>query len=154
MERRDAPATERNGRRGSATALIVIGLSSLLLAFASCERRSVETVTVASQQRSSAADGKPLISTAQLPARDLNLEAAGDRIAEARIDLKRKNTAAALRAIAAAEEEVKKASVIKPGDTHLAAFIRRMQIAEQELRRRDLKAASSELRRLDQELNR
>ncbi len=154
MERRDATATERNGRRGSATALIVVGLSLLLLVFASCERRSVETVTVAAQQRSSAADGKPLISTAQLPARDLNLEAAGDRIAEARIDLKRKNTGAALRAISVAEEDVKKAAVIQPGDAHLAALIRRLQTVEQELQHRDLKVAASELRKLSQELNR
>jgi hypothetical protein len=114
----------------------------------------VETVTMASQQRSAATDGKPLISTAQLPARDLNLEAAGDRIAEARIDLKRKNTAAALRAIAVAEEEVKKAVAIQPDDAQLAAFIRRLQTARQELQHRDLKAAALELRRLDQELNR
>lgn len=154
MERRDTNVTERNGRGGLATALIGAGLSLLSLASASCERRSVETVTVASQQRSSAVDEKPLISTAQLPPRDLNLEAAGDRIAEARIDLKRKNIGVALRAISVAEEEVKKAAAIKPDDDHLAALIRRLQTAEQELQRRDLKAAAADLRKLSQELNR
>ena len=157
MERRNMSAAKKDERRDLEFALIVVGLFLLLLASASCERRSVETVTTASQQRLPAADEKPLISTTQLPPRPPVLEAAGDRVAEARIDLKRKNTAAALRAIASAEEEVRKASANKPDgdlDHHLAAIISRLQIAEQEVERRDLKAAASELRKLKQELNR
>jgi len=155
MKRRNAPAMEKNERRDLGFALIVAGL--FLLASASCERSSVETVTTASQQRLSAADEKPLISTARLPPRDPIFEAAGDRVAEARIDLKRKNIAAASRALILAEEEVRRALANKPdgaADQHLAALIRRMQIAEQEVQRRDLKAAASELRKLNQELNR
>jgi hypothetical protein len=157
MERRNVSAAKKNERCELGLALIMAGLYLLLLASASCERRSVETVTTASQQHLPAADEKPLISTAQLPPRPPVLEAAGDRVAEARIDLKRKNTAAALRAIASAEEEVRKASANKPDgdvDHRLAAIISRLQIAEQEVERHDLKAAASELRKLNQELNR
>lgn len=117
----------------------------------------METVTVASQQRSPSTDEKVLITTTQLPPHNSDLEAAGDRIAEARVDLKHKNLAAALRAITLAQERVRKASIneIDVGtDSSLASIIRRLQIVEQEIQRRELRAADSELRRLSQELNR
>ncbi len=156
MKRNDGPLGKDICRIISTAAILVL-VSALLLASASCRKHSVETVTVASQQRSPSTDEKVLITTTQLPPHNSDLEAAGDRIAEARVDLKHKNLAAALRAITLAQERVRKASIneIDVGtDSSLASIIRRLQIVEQEIQRRELRAADSELRRLSQELNR
>jgi hypothetical protein len=104
-------------RQGSACAALWCGLLmasfglALLAAQSSCSQRRVEeTVTVDAGRLSSlVANAQPVAVDPQLPDRDADIEGAGDHVAEAITRLKRRQSAAALTALAQAESALNRA---------------------------------------------
>jgi hypothetical protein len=144
------------------------GLSLLLvcLACAACGSAPVEETVTLDADRLSALPAKaPTVAvTPQLPTRDEDIEAAGDRIAEAITSLSRRrgppttrNATAALRALEQAEAALTRALHDKPHDEPvrdaLRAALRDLTNAEQTIRRNDFAAAGRDLNTLNKKLD-
>jgi hypothetical protein len=84
---------------------------ALITSQPSCSQKRVEeTVTVdAGRSSSFAQSAQPVAVSPQLPARDADLEQAGDKIAETIMHLKKRQSAAALSALAQAEAALNRA---------------------------------------------
>jgi hypothetical protein len=107
--------TERQMRTESRALCRTLALWCLCLALAasllSCSQKRVEeTVTVDAGRSSSViSNAQPVAISPQLPVRDADLEQAGDRIAEAIMHLKKRQSAAALTALAQSRAAINRA---------------------------------------------
>lgn len=137
--------------RGGQTRFHVVRLCaalciSLLLALASCASRPVEEVVTTDASRSSALPpgAQPVAKEPQLPARDADIEAAGDRIAEAITYLNSKRREAALRALSQSETALNRALRAHARDNRISTSLRTtlkdLDTAERAVQRGSLEA--------------
>ena len=162
---RDVSSSLRRAPAGHA--LLGVGLLLLLVAagylFARVRNSShvVETVTTGARATMAAADAPaPVYFTPQLPARDAELEQAGDRIAEVEVYLKKRQSAAALAALGRARHATNRALEArqhKEKDTRrdaLAAALRELDAVEHAIERGAYEDARRRLVALDKSLDR
>lgn len=153
------------GRRTPAGhALLGVGLLLVLLAagylFARVRRPAhvVETVTTGARAATAATAPTPVYFEPQLPARDAELEQAGDRIAEAEVYLKKRQGTAALAALTRARRAAAHALDTRPrGSTRrdaLANALRELDAAEHAIERGAYEDARRQLVALDKSLDR
>lgn len=102
--------------------------AALIFSLSSCSSRPVEEIVTTDASRSSAlAPGaQPVAKEPNLPARDADIEAAGDRIAEAITYLNSKRREAALRALNQSETALNRALRAHARDEHISASLRAM----------------------------
>jgi hypothetical protein len=118
----------------------------------------VETVTTGIDRPAPLTKPSPVAGAPQLPARDEDVEKAGDKIAEATVYLSRRQRAAALRALtearAAARRAYDRRSQQHDPDVHkLAAALRELELAEVAVERGSLPDARQKLIALNQRLD-
>lgn len=162
MALRDVSSSARRTPAGHA--LVGVGLLLALLAAAYLYTRAgrpaqvVETVTTGARLQAAAAVPTPVIYAPQLPARDAELEQAGDRIAEAEVYLKKRQGPAALAALARARHAAARAleSKQRAGARReaLAAALRELDSVELVIRRGAYEDARRQLVALDKSLDR
>ena len=134
-------------------ALCFCGLCfALLIGLPSCSQKRVEeTVTVDAARSSSAvnANAQPVAIAPQLPARDADVELAGDRVAEAITHLKRRQNAAALGALAQSRIAINRAlrneSRDEEGREALRSTLKGIENAERTIQRGALGEAATQL---------
>ena len=134
-------------------ALCFCGLCfALLTGLPSCSQKRVEeTVTVDAGRSSSAvnANALPIAIAPQLPARDPDVELAGDRVAEAITHLKRRQNAAALGALAQSRIAIMRAlrneSRDEEGREALRSTLKGIETAERTIQRGALGEAATQL---------
>ena len=160
---RDEPSGAR--RRPGRYALLGAGLGLLLLAaaaylFAHVRRPApvVETVTTGARAAQASAAPAPVYFAPQLPARDAELEQAGDRIAEVEVYLKKRQRDAALAALGRARRATARALEARQqrkGSRHdaLAAALRELDAAERAIERGAYDDAHRRLAALDKSLD-
>jgi hypothetical protein len=132
-------------------ALIAIQLSC-------SQKRIEETVTVdAGRSSSLAVNAQPVAIAPQLPARDADLEQAGDRIAEAVMHLKKRQTAAALTALAQSRAAINRAlrsdARDEEGREALRATLKAIESAEHAIQRGALSDAAAQLVALNRKVD-
>lgn len=112
--------------RRRASSALVLALCSLLFALTSCSSRPVEEIVTTDASRSSTLPpgAQPIVKEPNLPARDADIEAAGDRIAEAITYLNSKRREAALRALSQSETALNRAIRAHARDTRITASLR------------------------------
>jgi len=152
-------------RRGSARAVLWYALFvasfcfALLAAQSSCSQRRVEeTVTVDAGRLSSlVANAQPVAVAPQLPNRDPDIEQAGDHIAEAITHLKRRQSAAALTALAKAESALGRALRAESRDENereaLRETLKGLEAAERSIQRGALTEAAPQLVALNRKVD-
>ena len=118
----------------------------------------VETVTTGLDRPTPAARPSPAAGAPQLPARDEDVELAGDKIAEATVYLSRRQRPAALRALtearAAARRAYERRSQQNDPDAHkLLAALRELELAQAAAERGPLPDARQRLIALNQRLD-
>lgn len=132
---------------------------ALLACLPSCSPKRVEeTVSVDAGRTSSvAANAQPVAVAPQLPARDPDLELAGDRVAEAITRLKRRQTAAALGALAQSRAAINRAlrneSRDEEGREALGATLKGIENAERNIQRGALGEAATQLIALNKKVD-
>jgi hypothetical protein len=155
--------TSSVGRTPAGHALLGVGLLLVLVAagylFTRVRRPEhvVETVTTGARTATAATTPTPIYFAPQLPARDAELEQAGDRIAEAEVYLKKRQAAAALAALARARHAATRAleSRQRAGarrDT-LTAALRELDSVERAIERGAYEDARRQLVALDKSLD-
>jgi hypothetical protein len=141
-----------------------LGLCCLCLALAtgplSCSQKRVEeTVTVDAARPSSVTSNAPPIAIApQLPARDPDVEQAGDRVAEAIMHLKKRQNAAALGALAQSRAAINRALRSDAHDEEgreeaLRATLKGLESAERAIQHGALADATSQLVSLNRKID-
>lgn len=148
------------GRRRRCRAL---GLWCLCFAFItsqpSCSQKRVEeTVSVDATRSSSFARSAPPVAIApQLPARDADVEQAGDRIAEAIMHLKKRQGPAGLSALAQAEAAIERALRSDARDEQeretLRSTLKGIETAERAIQRGALAEATAQLKALNRKVD-
>ncbi|MBV9924716.1 MAG: hypothetical protein JOZ96_06695 [Acidobacteria bacterium] len=143
--------------------LLGAGLLLLLVAtgylFARWQRpaHTVETVTTGARAAQTSTVPTPVYFAPQLPARDAELEQAGDRIAEAEVYLKKRQGAAALAALGRARHAATRAleSKQRAGARRdaLAAALRELDSVELTIKRGAFEDARRQLVALDKSLD-
>lgn len=118
----------------------------------------VETVTTGLDRATPATKPAPVASAPHLPARDEDVERAGDKIAEATVYLSRRQRPAALRALGEAHVAARRAyerrSQEHDPDTHkLLAALRELELAQVAVERGSLPDARLRLLTLNQRLD-
>lgn len=118
----------------------------------------VETVTTGLDRQTPATKPSPLVIAPQLPARDEDVEKAGDKIAEATVYLSRRQRPAALRALTEAHVAARRAyerrSQQHDPDTHkLLAALRELELAQVAVERGSLPDARQKLIALNWQLD-
>lgn len=100
--------------------------AALLFSLSSCSSRPVVEIVTTDASRSSALTpgAQPIAKEPNLPARDADIEAAGDRIAEAITYLNSKRREAALRALNQSETALNRALRAHARDEHISASLR------------------------------
>ncbi|HVG31860.1 MAG TPA: hypothetical protein VM911_02225 [Pyrinomonadaceae bacterium] len=150
----DNAQRKRQGRvRATFRALIFVACFCLafLAAGSSCSQRRVEeTVTVdAGRLSSPVTNAQPVALAPQLPARDADIEQAGDHIAEAITRLKKRQSGAALAALAQAEGALGRALRTESRDEAEREAIREtlkgLEAAERSIQRGALTEAAAQL---------
>jgi glucan phosphoethanolaminetransferase (alkaline phosphatase superfamily) len=132
---------------------------ALLAAQASCSQRRVEeTVTVdAGRLSSPVANAQPVAVAPQLPDRDADIEQAGDHVAEAITRLKRRQSAAALTALAQAESALGRALRAESRDENELEAVREtlkgLETAERSIQRGALTEAATQLVALNRKVD-
>ena len=132
---------------------------ALLACLPSCTQKRVEeTVSVDAGRPSSVAANAQAVAVApQLPARDPDVELAGDRLAEAITRLKRRQTAAALSALAQARAAVNRAlrndARDEEGREALRATLKGIENAERSIQRGALGEAATQLVALNKKVD-
>jgi hypothetical protein len=121
-------------------------------------RAVVETVTTGLDRPSPATRPSPVASVPQLPARDEDVERAGDKIAEATVYLSRRQRPAALRAlnearVAARRAYDRRSQQRDPASHKLLAALRELESAEVIVERGALPEARQRLLALNQRLD-
>jgi hypothetical protein len=155
--------TERR-RRGDGSALVRALLlwclcPVLCAALLSCSQKRVEeTVTVdASRSSSVASNAQPVAIAPQLPARDADLEQAGDKMAEAVMRLKKRQSAAALTALAQSRAAINRALRTdgrdEDGREALRSTLKGMESAERAIQRGALADAAQQLIALNRKVD-
>lgn len=152
------------GRTPAGHALLGVGLLLVLLAagylFARMRRPThvVETVTTGARAATATTAPTPVYFAPQLPARDAELEQAGDRIAEAEVYLKKRQGTAALAALARARHAATHALESRPRGSArrdaLAAALRELDAVERAIDRGAYEDARRQLVALDKSLDR
>lgn len=126
------------------TLIILCLISTAFFGLGACASKHVEEVVTTDANRSSAlpAGAEPIAIAPDLPERDENIEAAGDRIAEAITHLKTGRIGrreAALSALSKAETHMNNALRARPGDdearTALRAILKDLDAAQRTLQR-------------------
>ena len=133
---------ERN-RRDCAhlSSMLLMVCAALLLTFTSCSSRPVIEIVTTDASRSSALPpgAQPVAKEPKLPARDADIEAAGDRIAEAITYLNSRRREAALRALNQSEMALYRALRAHARDdrisTSLRASLKDLDVAERAIQR-------------------
>jgi HAMP domain-containing protein len=136
-------------------------LAAVLFAAAALVRRPapvVETVTTALDDGEPQAAPSPVVNTPQLPARDEDVERAGDKIAEATVYLSRRQKSAALRALTEARAAARRAyerhsQQRDPASHKLLAAIKELDQAELAVERGALPDAKQKLLALNRQLD-
>jgi hypothetical protein len=117
----------------------------------------VETVTTGARAATAAAALPPVYFAPQLPARDAELEQAGDRIAEAEIYLKKRQGTAALAALVRARRAAAHALEARPRGSArhdaLAAALHELDSVERAIERGSYEDARRQLVALDKSLD-
>lgn len=151
--------------KGSARAALWCGLFIITSCFAflaaqsSCSQRRVEeTVTVDAGRLSSlVANAQPVALAPQLPNRDADIEQAGDHVAEAITRLKRRQSAAALTALAQAESALGRALRAESRDEDEREAVREtlkgLETAEHTIQRGALTEAATQLVALNRKVD-
>ncbi|HEX8136864.1 MAG TPA: hypothetical protein VF544_04665 [Pyrinomonadaceae bacterium] len=125
----------------------------------SCSQKRVEeTVTVdASRSSSVASNAQPLAIAPQLPARDADLEQAGDKVAEAIMRLKKRQSAAALTALAQSKGAINRALRTdgrdEDGREALRSTLKGIESAERAIQRGALADATQQLIALNRKVD-
>ncbi|MFL6336765.1 MAG: hypothetical protein ACJ754_25980 [Pyrinomonadaceae bacterium] len=136
--------------------LLLVG-AGYLLARVRRPAHVVETVTTGARAATAAAVPTPVYFAPQLPARDAELEQAGDRIAEAEVYLKKRQGAAALAALTRARHAASRAleSRQRAGARHdaLAAALKELDTVERTIERGAYEEARRQLVALDKSLD-
>jgi hypothetical protein len=118
----------------------------------------VETVTTVARTAQAVVVPTPVYFAPQLPARDAELEQAGDRIAEVEVYLKKRQSAAALAALGRARRATARAlEARQPKGTRrdtLAAALRELDTVERAIERGAYEDARRQLVALDKSLDR
>ncbi|MGH9899085.1 MAG: hypothetical protein ACRD63_13725 [Pyrinomonadaceae bacterium] len=89
--------------------LMVLVPVLILIARSLISNSVVETVTIDSNRHSLSSEKNSIALTPQLPSRDSDIEATGDRLAEARLHLKKHHSAEALKALRDAKSHTRRA---------------------------------------------
>ncbi len=132
---------------------------ALLACLPSCSQKRVEeTVSVDAGRSSSVAANAQAVNVApQLPARDPDVELAGDHVAEAITRLKRRQTAAALGALAQSRAAINRAlrneSRDEEGREALRATLKGIENAERSIQRGALVEAATQLVALNKKVD-
>jgi hypothetical protein len=118
----------------------------------------VETVTTGLERPVPATKPSPVASAPQLPARDEDVEKAGDKIAEATVYLSRRQRPAALRALTEARAAARRAYERRsqqqdPASHKLLSALRELELAEVAVERGSLPDARQRLLVLNQRLD-
>ncbi|HEX8179074.1 MAG TPA: hypothetical protein VF525_05965 [Pyrinomonadaceae bacterium] len=159
------PFSVRAQRKSGAlrVAALLCGLL-LSLSLAACTGRPVEETVTVDASRLSALPAPAIAVAPQLPARDEDIEAAGDHIAEAITSLSKRRTTltqrpsvAALRALEQAENALTRALHDKPHDEPvreaLRSALRELNTAERTIQRNAYTDAIRDLNVLDKKLD-
>ncbi len=119
----------------------------------------VETVTTGLNGAQPSQPAEPVVKNAQLPARDEDIELAGDKIAEATVYLSHRQKAPALTAIAAARASARRAYERRSQQQHgadahrLLAAMRELEQAESSVERGTFNDARQKLISLNRQLD-
>lgn len=158
----DREAERPSGRESGALARALVFCClcpALAASLLSCSQKRVEeTVTVdASRSSSVASNAQPLAIAPQLPARDADLEQAGDKIAEAIMRLKRRQSAAALMALAQSRAAINRALRTdgrdESGREALRSTLKGIETAERAIQRGALTDATQQLIALNRKVD-
>lgn len=132
---------------------------ALCAALLSCSQKRVEeTVTVdAGRSSSVASNAQPVALAPQLPARDADLEQAGDKVAEAIMRLKKRQSAAALTALAQSKGAINRALRTdgrdEDGREALRSTLKGIESAERSIQRGALADATQQLIALNRKVD-
>lgn len=146
----------------SCVALCFLALClALITGLPSCSQKRVEETVTVDAARSSAAAAKanaqPVAIAPQLPARDADLELAGDRVAEAITHLKKRQNAAALGALAQSRVAINRALRNESRDAEgleaLRATLKGIESAEHSIQRGALGEAATQLVALNKKVD-
>jgi hypothetical protein len=137
---------------------LVVGVCAFALWAAIGARRSTPVVeTVTTGVRAPASAPTPLYFTPVLPARDADVEQAGDRIAEAEVYLKKRQSAAALAALSRARHATTRALEARQRKGSrsdvLSSTLKELDSVERAIRRGALDDAHRQLVALDKNLD-
>jgi hypothetical protein len=143
---------------GCALALWCLCLALITLEPSCSQKRVEETVTVdAGRSSSLAVNAQPIAIAPQLPARDPDVEQAGDRIAEALMHLKKRQGAAALNALAQSKGAINRAlrsdARDEEGREALRSTLKGIETAERTIQRGAFTDASTQLVALNRKLD-
>jgi hypothetical protein len=138
-------------------ALLACVCAFALWALISARRSTPVVETVTTGARAPAAAPTPVYFTPQLPERDADVELAGDRIAEAEVYLKKRQSAAALAALTRARHATTRALEARQrkgtrGDV-LISTLKELDAVERAIRRGALEDAHRQLVALDKNLD-
>jgi hypothetical protein len=119
---------------GACAACLALALVAVFIALRHPAPAVVETVTTGLDTQP-AAKPSPVINAPQLPARDEDVERAGDKIAEATVYVSRRQKTAALRALTEARTSARRAydrrkQSSEPAAEKLRAALRELELAE------------------------
>ena len=138
--------------------LLLFGAAGYLAAHLRRPASVVETVTTGARATQAVAAPTPVFFAPQLPARDAELEQAGDRIAEVEVYLKKRQGASALAALGRARRATARALEARQrgGARHdeLAAALRELDAVERAIERGAYEDARRQLVALDKSLDR
>ncbi|MBV9210327.1 MAG: hypothetical protein JOZ52_06840 [Acidobacteria bacterium] len=140
--------------------VLVACLALLFILFSSSrsQKQTEETVTIDSSSRAAIPAGTPVAEKRTLPVQDPEVENAGDHIAEATVYLKRKQSAAALRALHQAQAATNHAiSLREPnesgGNKELLLTLNELGAIERAIQRGQLEEAVRQLNALNRRLD-
>jgi hypothetical protein len=158
-----AKAVEKRTSLERGTLCCVLAVWSLCLALLAClpsctQKRVVETVTVDAGRSSSVVANTPPVAIApQLPARDADVEQAGDKVAEAIMRLKKRQSAAALGALSQSKVAINRAlrndARDEDGREALRSTLKGIETAEHAIQRGALTDATTQLAALNRKVD-
>lgn len=116
-----------------------------------------ETVAIDSSRRAVIPSTAPVARTSELPHQERDVEAIGDRIAETTLYLKKKQTAAALKALRQAQVATNRALAVREhdgaGEKELLTTLAELETAEHAIQHGALDDASRQLNALERKLD-
>lgn len=139
--------------------MIIIGVSFLyvLLSFWRAPNRVDETVAIDSSRHVVTPTGTPVAITRELPLQERDVEVVGDRIAETSLYLKKRQTAAALKALRQAEMATNHALAARMhnggGDKELVTTLSELEAAERAVQHGGLDDAIRQLNAIERKLD-